>query len=199
MGIKIVTKRVIFITLVLLLLFLGAYSYSLSKVELRKVNIDNLQNVNQSGFTIGGTVELHNGGIIPVRVNNITYNIILENLSNESAKGNIRGAILRPGRTEKFLFLHRINWAPTTEVALELITPDKAYTKVQGTVYVTDFLFVDIKIPFEERINLEEHIKQFAKKDTEETIIKTGSAITNTTNTLVETISGALEQNTSII
>jgi len=186
-------KRIVVIALVLLLLFLGAYIYSLSKVEFRKITINDLQYVNLTGFSLGGDIELYNGGIIPVSVNNITYSIVLEDSGKELGGGIIYGRLINPKQTKNFSFSNRVNWVPTVEVALGLITPGKTYARLQGTIYIADLGFTEIEVPFEERIDLKEYLKQFANKKIEDVVNKVVNTATSAVDKIASGIATILE------
>ena len=73
-------KGLILFAVVVTLILGASYVYTLSKIELRSVNVNNLQDISLSGFTLGGNIMLYNGGIIPVGINHISYEVALENM-----------------------------------------------------------------------------------------------------------------------
>ena len=84
-------------------------------------------------------------------------------------------------------------------MAFSLITPGQTYAIVSGTIYVADLKIVDIKIPFQTRVNLGDYIKQFAVQKISQAVDTTinavkqtstniGNAIKSTGNTIVNGI-----------
>ncbi len=177
----------------ILIILGGLYIYSLSKIELQKVTVNELQNINLSGFTFGGNIKLYNGGVLPVGVKKITYKITLENSGNELGSGYIEGKTISAKQTADFPFSQEINWAPTSEVALGLITPGQTFAKVEGTVYVADLKITEFKVPFEMRVDLEQYIKQFAETKIQESLNKYGINITNVTGKLSDILGKVLK------
>ena len=153
----------------ILILLVGLYIYSLSKVEIQKISVTALQEISLSGFTLAGDVMLYNGGILPVGVDYIEYEVILEKSNNQLAIGRIDGKIIPPKQTIDFSISNKINWVPTLEVALSLITPAKTQAVIKGKIHLN---IIDFKIPFETKVDLEPYIKQFVKKKFDETVDK---------------------------
>lgn len=147
----------------LLLILAGLYVYSAYKVSVKDVRVNSLKEISTSGFTLGGEIDLYNGGVLPVRIDHITYTVVLEQGNKTLANGTIEGRNIAAGKIASFPFANKINWVPTLDVAIGLITPGKTYAKVSGTAYM-DLKITQVKIPFETRIDLEEYIKQFAKE-----------------------------------
>jgi len=185
-------QRLIVLLVVLgLLVYGGLYVYSLSQVRVVNVGINQLQNIGLSGFTLGGDIDIYNGGIVPVGINHLDYFVTLENNGRELASGRIDGGKIPQKRIVSYPVSTRISWVPTSQVALGLITPGATYAKVAGTVYVADLKVIDFKVPFSTRVNIEQYIRQFAKakiqqatqkvidttKNIGESIIDTGSKI----------------------
>lgn len=185
-----VATRILISIFVILIILGGLYVYSLSQVKIQGVTINDLQDISVSGFTLGGDIVLYNGGILPVGVDHISYDVILEDSGNKLANGNIDGKLISPKQTTNFPFSNKINWVPTSEVAWGLITPGRTYAKVKGIIYVADLKVIDFKIPFEVRLDLEQYIRQFAQRKIEEAIDKVTNTITNVVNKVGEGIKG---------
>ena len=147
-----------------------------------------MQDISFSGFTLGGNIELFNGGILPLGVDHINYRVILENSGNELASSYIDGKIISPQQTENFPFSTKINWVPTSELAWGLITPGETYAKIEGRISLADLKIIDFKIPFEKRVNLELYIRQFAKKKIEQAVDKVTDTVTDVVDKVGEGI-----------
>jgi len=156
-------KIVVLLIFLALFLYGSLYVYSLSKVKVVNVNVNQLQNISLSGSTLGGGIEIYNGGIVPVGIDHIDYFITLENNGEELASGRIDGKKIPPRSTVNYPVSARISWIPSSQVAWGLITPGATYVKVAGTVYVADLGIIDFKVPFSTRVNIEQYIRQFAK------------------------------------
>lgn len=74
-------------------IFLILYIYSLSKIEVRSVNLDNIGDISMSGFTLNGYVEVYNGGLIPVHIDHVEYDVTLEKTGDILADGNVQGTL----------------------------------------------------------------------------------------------------------
>lgn len=181
-------KKILISIFVILIIFGGLYVYSLSQVEIKRVMVNDLQDISLSGFRLGGYIELYNGGLILVGVDHIQYRVLLESSSNELASGDINGKLIPPRQTTNFPFSNKINWVPTSEVAWGLITPGQTYAKVEGMIYVADLGVIEFKIPFETRVDLEQYIRQFAKRKIEEAVDKVTNTITNVVDKVGEGI-----------
>ncbi len=162
----------------ILLLIGGIYVYSLSKVEIRSINFNSLEDISMSGFTLNGYVEVYNGGLIPVGIDHVQYDVILEKTGNKLANGYIQGATISPGAVARFPIKNRINWVPTAEMAVDLLNPGDTYIKISGTVYIANLQIIEFKIPFQQRINIEQYIRQFITNAIQQ-VVDTGKNIVN--------------------
>ena len=89
-------KIAVLLIFVALLIYGGLYVYSLSQVRVVNVGIDQLQDIGLSGFTLGGGIEIYNGGIVPVGISHLDYFVTLESNGRELATGRINGGKIPP-------------------------------------------------------------------------------------------------------
>ena len=150
------------IIVTLALIYGGIYLYSLSKITVPDVELNNLQDISLTGFKVSGNVIIMNKGIVPVKIDRIQYDIPLDFNSNKLSDGLIMGSWISPGEQKKYFFLNKINWVPTANLAWDLIKPHSTTATIKGMVYVADFKYLEFKVPFEHKIDLEEYIEQFA-------------------------------------
>lgn len=162
----------------IILILSGIYIYSLSKIEVRSISFNNIEDISLSGFTLNGYVDVYNGGLVPVEIDHVQYEIILEKTGNRLANGYVQGTTISPGKTVKFPIANRINWVPTAEMATDLLNPGDTYIKVSGNVYVANLQFVEFKIPFQQRVNIEQYIRQFVASTVQQ-VVDTGKKIIN--------------------
>jgi len=137
-----------------LLLIIGVYIFSLTQVKLGGLDIDQIQDVDLEGFTLEGDLNVYNGGIVPISISYVEYNVTLEGV--ELAKGEVDGAKVRPKETISFPISSRISWAPTTDAALGLLEPGDTYVLLSGRAHI-GFL----SIPFSKEVNIEGYVRQF--------------------------------------
>ncbi|HHQ45489.1 MAG TPA: hypothetical protein ENN13_05075 [Candidatus Altiarchaeales archaeon] len=154
---------------IVLLVFLAGlygflYLYSLSKIELRDVRLNSISDVSLDGFTISGALVLYNGGLITVEVENITYDVVLEASNQSLASGAIVGGKIPRSATTEFLFSNRVRWRPTAQLAFDIIESKNTYATIEGEVYVADLYLTELRIPFKERIDLGDYVKQFVQE-----------------------------------
>ena len=158
--------KISIIVIIILAVVLSLYVYSLYHIKIEDVQVNALQDVSLSGFTVGGNISVHNGGLLPVGVDKIEYSIVLEDSGNELASGIINGSFVMPAKTAEFPFLNSIKWVPTAEIAVNMLTGGNTYVKITGDATVIS----DIKLPFEKRIDLKPYITQFAKQKVQEIV-----------------------------
>lgn len=172
-----ITKLLVLIIWIFLL-FGGIYVYSLSKVEVRSINFNNLGDISLSGFTLNGYVEVYNGGLIPIGIDHIQYDVILEKTGDRLANGYVQGATISPGKIEQFHITNRINWIPTAEMAVDLLNPGGTYIKISGNVYIVNLQIIEFKMPFQQRFDIKQYISQFIT-NTVQQVVDTGKKIIN--------------------
>lgn len=170
-----ITKLLVLI-IGILLLFGGIYVYSLSKIEVRSINLNNIGDISLSGFTLNGHVDVYNGGLIPVGIDHVQYDVILEKTGDRLASGYIQGTIISPGTTVQLPITNKIDWTPTVEMAVDLLNQGDTYIKVSGNVYVANLQIIEFKIPFQQRINIEQYIRQFIVSTVQQ-VVDTGVKI----------------------
>jgi hypothetical protein len=186
-----VIKKVFWIIIIIILsilIYASLYVYSLSKIDVKAVRINSLQDISLSGFTLGGEVDVYNDGIITVGISKITYSLALDGTGTQLASGVINGDDIPVKETASFPFSNKISWIPTAEVAWNLITPGKTYATLSGTVHVADVGFFELKKPFEQKIDLEPYIKQFARDQVQGTLETATGVVTNTIQKIGEGI-----------
>ena len=145
--------------------YVGLYAYSMSKVEVRQVQVTGVREVSLEGAELGGIIELYNGGLVSVSVESVDYRLILEHDGSELVGGAVTGGAIPAKHAVNYSFSTRINWKPTAELALQLLTSERTYARLEGTVRLRRFWFMDVSIPFEKRISLENYINQFIKQE----------------------------------
>jgi len=160
--------KISIIVIIILAVVLSLYVYSLYHIKIEDVQVNALQDVSLSGFTVGGNISVHNGGLLPVGVDKIEYSIVLEDSGNELASGIINGSFVMPAKTAEFPFLNSIKWVPTAEIAVNMLTGGNTYVRISGEVTVIDWSFIEIKLPFEKRMDLKPYVMQFAKQKVQE-------------------------------
>jgi hypothetical protein len=185
---------IISIIIVGILGYSGLYAYSLSKVKVIDVSINSLENVNPNGFTLGGDISVYNGGTLKADVSKIIYSVVLDKTGDQIASGLIEGRKIASKETANFSFSNRINWTPAADLALDIITGGNSNATLKGSAYVADLGFVELKAPFEKKIDLEAYIRQFVNSKIAEqagnatTIEKIGEEIKTITGNIIKGI-----------
>lgn len=163
-----------------LVIYGGLYVYSLYQVEVSDLRVGSIQDISLSGFTLGGELDVYNGGLIGVEISKIDYSLVLDETGDSLASGSVQGGKISAKKTASFSFSNKIDWVPTAELAKNLIKSGKTYATLSGIVYM-DLGIVDIKKPFrEEKIDLEEYVRQFIIAEVEDAIEEAAGAVTDT-------------------
>jgi hypothetical protein len=193
-----VLRKSIVVSIAIIMLVLGLlYFYSLSQVSVRQVNINGLSDVGLRGFTVTGNIDVHNGGILPVYVDEINYDVILEESNEKLTQGHIKGGWILPNQVEPYYFSNKINWKPAASVVVRMMRPGgNTYALIKGELSVADFSIVEFKVPFEKRFDIEVHIRQFVVNTIKE---KTREVVTNVKDTTDDLIEGAKNAGSKII
>ena len=160
-------KAAIIITSLLLIISILAlaYFFSARSVEVKSINLEDIENITIQGFSAEGDVEVSNNGILPVYVKEIGYSIML-NYSNEKIiEGTVNGSWLWPYKSKNFTILTRVNWIPSIEVAQRIITLEDTSAVLKGEVILIQNKVMTIKFPFQKEFDLTSYfIKFFNKK-----------------------------------
>jgi len=152
-------KKIIIPVIIVLLLigtYLGIYIYSLSKVEIKEIKINNLEEISSSGFTITGYCEVYNNGIIPVKISHVEYIISLDKNNHTLATGFVQGGKIPSKKSVKYPISNNIKWVPTSELILDLITQKEVYATISGEVHVIDL--IGIVLSFTEKIDIKKYV-----------------------------------------
>jgi len=180
--------KISLIVVIVLVVVVSLYVHSLYNVKIEDVQVNDLQDVSLKGFVVGGNIFVHNGGLLPVGVDKIEYTIVLEDSGKELANGIVNSTLVMPQKTASFPFSNSINWVPTAEIAVNMITGGNTYVKISGEVTVIDLSFAEIKLPFEQRIDLKPYITQFAKQKVQEIVQTVSGNISETAQKVVKWI-----------
>lgn len=148
--------------IVILVAVAGLFAYSAKDVEVVSADISTIKDLSFTGVTIEGDIEVYNGGFLPVIVDMITYTVMLENVEGIVGEGNITGGTVMPGENGVFPVVIRLEWIPSLETALELITSEKTFAEVSGIVHIAELKgFIKLELPFTARVNLQGYVEQF--------------------------------------
>jgi len=168
-------KHIISITGILLLIIIiiiSLYIHTLTRVELKDVTINPPTNISEQGFTLGGNIDLYNGGMLPVNIKGINYTVTLEFSGATLLSGTIEGKKLVVKNITSFPFSNQIQWQPSIELAIRLLVPGGTYARIQGTISVVELGPINFNIPFEQRIDLEQYVQQFVQQQDTEELLK---------------------------
>jgi LEA14-like dessication related protein len=154
--------RLVIVVMILSMIYAGAYYYSVQRVEITNVVFTDIQNVTTGGFTVAGSLEIINRGIVPITVESISYDVLLEGSGEILSRGSIQGSTIPPGRSVTLPVAGRITWVPAAELLLEIITPGASYAIINGNVNIRESV-VAASLPFQARINIESYLRQFVR------------------------------------
>jgi len=157
-------KLILFIVaaIVIMIAVAGLFAYSARNVEVVSADISTVKDFSFTGVTIEGDIEIYNGGFMPVIVDKITYNVMLEEVDGVIGDGEITGGMVMPHENGTFPIVIRLEWVPSIETAIDLITSDKTYAEVVGIVHIAELKgFIKLELPFTARVNLKGYVDQF--------------------------------------
>ena len=154
--------KIIFLIVVLAVIAAGFLFYSSKDVSVVSANVTSAEELSITGITLRGYVDVYNGGFLPAGVENITYNVTLENVDGIIGKGFLDGGIIKPKETKRFPVSIRIAWVPSIETALDLLFSDSTFARVEGVVNIASIKVVRVRLPFSARANIKGYIEQFA-------------------------------------
>ncbi len=181
-------KISVIVAAVFIAVIISLYIHALHNISIEDIQVNDLQDVSLKGFVFGGNIFVHNGGFLPVGIDKIEYNVVLEDSGKELANGIVNGTLVMPQKTASFPFSNSIKWVPTAEIAWNLINRGNTYVKVTGTLTVIDWSFLEINIPFEKRVDLKPYIIQFAKQKIQQAAENLPQAINQTAQRVVQWI-----------
>ena len=142
-----------------LILIISLYFHSLTSVRIESVKVDKLRDISLQGFTLAGEIDLFNGGLLPVKVSKISYEVVLESTGEQLARADIKGGWIAPRKIERYGFETTIYWKATKDVILNLLREGRTYAQIRGVAYVGG-----MEIPFMREVDLEEYLKQFVQE-----------------------------------
>ncbi len=157
----------LFVLLVLASYF-AVYAYSVSKVTVAGFDVLGVDKITSDGAEVSGILTLKNEGLITVSIKQIEYSVSLEHNGLELAKGSVTGGEIPAGKTAEYPLKVSLNWQPTPELALRLIGDQKTNAKITGTAYVSNPINKDVKINFEQTIDLNEYLQKFIQTQVNE-------------------------------
>lgn len=85
-------------------------------------------------------------------------------------------------------FEQQVNWAPTAQSAISLLTDDEVIITVKGNLSLGIPIINNYQIPFSQNQDITEYVKQFLPVNapsTEETASYTADTISDTTGSLI--------------
>ena len=179
--------RTIYSLLSLLLLivaiYIGLVLYTASQSSISDVTVSNVTNVTKNGFTIEGGLSVYNGGLIPIDVREVTYNLTLEDGPIDLGRGTIPGAKIKPKDTDRFAYAHHVNFSRSVAQALSL-TEKNSNVAVEGDVVVNHLGLYETKMHFRTDFDLLETIANQAQAFAP-IAVATANAFLNTLNELL--------------
>ena len=158
-------KRAIIILILILAAGAGItwlFALSAKQVEIVSADISTVKDLSLSGLTIEGSVKIYNGGFMPVIVDRITYTVTVQNVKGVVGKGNITGHAILPKESGVFPVSIRLEWVPSIETAIELITSNSTYAEIKGIAHIAELKgFIKLELPFTAKVNLKGYVEQF--------------------------------------
>ncbi|HLD05544.1 MAG TPA: LEA type 2 family protein [Candidatus Nanoarchaeia archaeon] len=118
---------------------------------------------NSEGFTIAGTLAVHNPSWVPIPVRSGAYKIYLEGSNELIGEGTIDGKTLTAGETTILSFQQEMKWTPSGSLLLQLALKEHVYANFKGTITLDFFGIQQLDLPFEQRIDLAEYVQALKK------------------------------------
>jgi anionic cell wall polymer biosynthesis LytR-Cps2A-Psr (LCP) family protein len=174
--------------LIISVLYSLAYLYSLTQVTVERIEVNSLQDVSMTGFTLGGNIFVRNDGIVDVSIRHIQYAVTLQATQQELANGIIPGDKVPAGSSVAFPMSTRINWVPTAVFAKQLFNGGNTKILIHGTVDVANLGITSITVPFEKEIDLGEYIRQFIMEEVKQVVQAVSETVKNAWNNGVDAV-----------
>ena len=141
--------------------FFGAYFYTLSQTQLAKVNLERIDDLSLDGFTFRGNMIIRNGGIVPVTIKNMTYDVLLQD--RKIGSGIIDGEVIEPKSNMTFTFESKVELGLDADMLLQLAGQKEVFAGLNGTVTIEDYPFARLAVPFEQKVNVTSLVGSLAR------------------------------------
>ncbi len=162
-------KLVLFAMVVLVALSIGYYAavQEVKNVSVEGFEVTSLSDLSVQSFTINGDLYIKNPSFFAIPVPTITYAVVLDTTGETISYGALPALTLESSAITTVPFAHTVAWVPTINLVLQLVTQERVFASVQGTV-VIDFLGVHYDLPFERRVDIKPYVVQFATQKIDE-------------------------------
>ncbi|MEK6916357.1 MAG: hypothetical protein AABW92_01310 [Nanoarchaeota archaeon] len=156
----------IFLSIILLVLAGGVLFFlgkNLNQASLKNFNLDNIQDITTDSFTITGNLLVNNPSKLSIPVKSVDFDIILKESKELLTSGHISSFNLEIGESN-IPIEQEVNWVPTAQLALELITKEHVYALVVGKIKINLPGLEKYEIPFNKEVDIKDYVKQFASE-----------------------------------
>jgi LEA14-like dessication related protein len=142
------------------------FGRGIEKTAVEKVTVNGITDITTDSFTVSGTIYVHNPSQLPVPIDRIEYDIILDKTGQKMSSGTTDSFTLAAQQSTPIPFEHAVRWVPTATTAASLITEEHVYATISGDIYVGVPGAEQYGLPFKTRVDMKEYVAQFAKTGT---------------------------------
>jgi len=162
-------KKLVIIAIVILLLVGGAYFavQDVKRITVEGFDIIGFEVNSLRSFTIVGKAYVNNPSMFTIPAKSFKYYVILEDTGETISSGSIPNIELKSKSLNTIAFAHTVEWIPTLDLVLQLITKEQVLIVVAVDIEI-DFLGINYIIPFERTIDIREYLVEFAAEKVQE-------------------------------
>lgn len=162
-----ITKTFLFIvlTIVVAASVLIYFGNGVQNASLQDFELNSLNSINSNSFTITGSFSIDNPSKLSIPIESIHYDVVLEETEETISTGEIPSFVLEKQSITRIPFEQEVNWVPTANLAVELLTKDKVYATVEGKIKIDLPKIEQYEIPFSRKIDIKEYTDQFVTEN----------------------------------
>ncbi|GEM_PF-5808064 len=146
--------------------YAGYLLYAASQVYVSEMFITGLQDTPQ-GLSFSGELTVANPSGASVHLQELRYQIILENTAEEIARGTVQGSTIPAGKAASLPIQQQTTWRPSMESVLSMARDPAIYLTLRGEAVVTVF-GIPISGPFSERMDVKETVADWLAEKRQE-------------------------------
>jgi hypothetical protein len=135
-------------------LFVLAWIVTFVSVKTSDIEVTNISEVSLEGMTVEATLNIENGGILPVEIESVTYTITIDDTNYTVSKGAAEGFTLGSNEVSPVPMNMKVSWDEAGMKMTEVLLKESIPATIKAQVRVQPIYIITIPVPVKQSIDL---------------------------------------------